>query len=136
MIQSGNISRRRFLSGVGHLSLVGFLQLAWPFRYTGEARSLAKKLANFHVDKGSAKIVGLAYLRSVPSEAKVDILIDLISSLDVAQRAELAHADEDELKEILLRHQRQDFEHERVVNIRGWILSETECRLCALAALV
>lgn len=131
-----SIKRRSFLSGVGYLSLFGFMQLVWPFRYNVKARSLAKKLANFHVDKESAKIVGLAYLRSVPSEAKVDVLIDLISSLDVAQRAELAHADEDELKEILLRRQRQDFEHERVVNIRGWILSETECRLCALAALV
>ena len=136
MIKSAAISRRTFLSGLVYLSSCSFMQLVWPLCRTGEIGSLAAKLASFYVDKESAKIVGLEYLRSVPAEAKVAFLVDLICSVDRAKHAELAQADKHKLKELLVLRQRQDFEHERVINVRGWILSETECRLCALAALI
>jgi hypothetical protein len=136
MIQSANISRRSFLSGLVYLSSWGFMQLVWPLRTSAKTDGLAVKLARFYVDKESAKCVGLEYLRSVPTEANVAVLVDVISSFDVAQRAELYQADQHKLKELLHLRQRQDFEHERVVNVRGWILSETECRLCALTALI
>lgn len=139
MMCGTNITRRDFLAGLVYLVSSGFLQLGgkWDiFHATGKTDALAAKLANFYVDKKGAKIVGLAYLRSVPSEAQVDLLVNCICSFNGAQRAELAQADEEKLKELLLLRQRNDFEHERVVNIRGWILSQTECRLCALAALI
>lgn len=138
MMYSANVTRRSFLAGMVYLVSSGFLQLGrrWDIIYaTGKNHNLAVKLANFYVDKKSAKIVGIEYLRSVPSEAKVDLLVDWICSFNEAQHAEFATADKNRLKELLLLRQREDFEHERVVNVRGWILSETECRLCALAAL-
>jgi hypothetical protein len=46
------------------------------------------------------------------------------------------HATPGKLRELLLLQQRQDFKHGRIANVKGWILSETEVRLCAMAALV
>jgi len=121
------------------LGLLEFLQIAWnldKLRGSGYTDLLASKLANIHRDKHSAKIVGVEYLRSVPSEAKPNLLIDLICSCDGGQRAEFTQADEQRLVELLRVRERQDFEYGRVVNLRGWILSKTESRVCALAALI
>jgi hypothetical protein len=134
-----NITRRGFLVGLVYLTSWEFLQLSGKWNTLHAARktdALAVKLADFQADKRSAKVVGLTYLRSVPSEAKVDLLVDYICSFNEGKRAELVKANKAKLKELLRRRQRDDFEHERVVNVRGWILSETECRLCALTALI
>jgi hypothetical protein len=139
MIPRANITRRSFLGGLVYLGSFSFMQLGTTLDKlctTGKTDALASKLANFYVDKGSAKAVGLEYLRSVPSEAKAGLLIDLICPFDGERRAEFAEADKQRLKELLSDRQREDFEHERVVHVRGWILSETECRLCALAAII
>jgi hypothetical protein len=136
---STNITRRSFLSGLLYLGSLGFLEIGWnlhKLRASGHTDALASKLANIHVDKQSAKIVGVEYLRSVPSETNADFLIDLICPLNGGQRAEFIQADKQKLKELLLLRQRQDFEYGRVVNLRGWILSKTECRVCALTALI
>jgi hypothetical protein len=139
MITSTNITRRTFLSGLFYLGSLEFLGIGWNLDKLcarGHTDALASKLANIHVDKQSAKIVGVEYLRSVPLEAKANVLIDLICSFDGGQRAEFAQADNQKLTELLRLQQRQDFEHGRVVNLHGWILSKTECRVCALAALI
>ena len=126
------------MSALVYLGSFSLIQLGWPldFGTTGKTDALASKLANFYADKQSAKIIGLEYLRSVPSEANAGLLIDLICSFAREQRAEFAQADKQKLRELLLLRQHQDFELERVVNVRGWILSKTECRLCGLAALI
>jgi hypothetical protein len=136
---STNITRRTFLGGLFSLGSLEFLGMGWNLDRlcaSGDTDSLASKLANVHGDKHSAKIVGAEYLRSVPSEAKAKLLIDLICSCDGGQHAEFTQADKRKLLELLRVRQRQDFEHGRVVNVRGWILSKTECRVCALAALI
>jgi hypothetical protein len=97
---------------------------------------LASKLANFFHNKESARIVGLEYLRVVPMEADVRQLTKLICSHWQDRYDETAYADIAQIKQILLRQQRDDFEKDRIVKVHGWILSETEARLCALAALV
>jgi len=63
-------------------------------------------------------------------------LVDLICSRQAGQCANLVEAGAVKLHELMRAQQRQDFEHDRVVKVQGWILSETEVRLCALAALV
>jgi hypothetical protein len=139
MITSTNITRRGFLGALVYLGLFRFMQLGWSLdkpRNTDTTDAVAAKLANFYIDKESAKIVGLEYLRSVPSEAKVGLLTDLICSFEGEQRAAFNQANKEKLRQMLLLRQRQDFEHGRVANVRGWILSKTECRLCALVALI
>jgi hypothetical protein len=138
MITGTNPTRRSFLSGLVYLVSFGFMQLVWTLDKPGITRNtnaVAWKLANFFVDKKSAKIVGLEYLRSAPSEANAGLLIDLICSSDGERHAEFAQADNYMLRELLQHQLRQDFEYDRVVNVRGWLLSETEARLCALVAL-
>jgi len=139
MITNTNITRRTFLSGLVYLVSLEFLQIgsSWDtLRATGRSDDLGSRLANILVDKQSAKTIGVEYLRSVPSEAKADLLIDLLCSFDGDQRAKFARADKNQLTALVRLRQRQDFDHGRVVNLRGWILSETECRVCALTALI
>jgi len=97
---------------------------------------LASRLASYFSCKESAAQVGREYLRCVPGEVDVSRLIDLICSFQEERRAELADADKAKLRGLLLLQQRQDFEKGRIVHVRGWILSETEARLCALAGLI
>ena len=138
MMQNANITRRTFLAGLVYLGSFGVpaLNCSAKSRTSDDVAALSSKLSEFHHDKPSAKVVGLEYLRFKPSEAKTDVLVDLIASVDGERRAEFTQADTKKLRDILRAQQCQDFEHERVVNVRGWILSETECRLCALAALL
>jgi hypothetical protein len=93
-------------------------------------------LARCFTYKDSAAVVGRAYLQCVPEEADVQLLVDLICVGGAEQQAELACADKGKLREFLLHQQRQDFARERIVKVHGWLLSATEVRLCALAALL
>jgi len=133
------ITRRSFL---GVLSVLGAFGLTSPVRALaklGESNapdSLALKLAGVFPHKESAARVGREYLRCVPREADVHLLVDLICSFQEKRIAELSTADMAKLRELLLLQQRRDFEEGRIVHVHGWILSETEARLCALADLV
>jgi hypothetical protein len=44
-------------------------------------------------------------------------------------------AEDERLHELVLRATVEDFEGLRTVELRGWVLAQTEARLCALAAL-
>lgn len=138
MIMYGNMTRRSVLRILVCLSALGLTSPARALAKLGGSSTpdpLVLKLAQFFVHKGSASVVGREYLRSVPEEADARLLVDLICSGQIERRAELAKADRGELRELLLLQQRHDFEHGRIVNVQGWILSETEVRLCALTAL-
>jgi len=133
------ITRRIFLRIVVGLSALGLTRPVRAFAKLGGSSApdpLVLKLAQFFVHKDSAAIVGREYLRSVPEEADARLLVDLICSGQAAARANLVGANLKELREWLRHQQRQDFEHGRIVKVRGWILSETEVRLCALVALI
>jgi len=134
-----NITRRGFLRVLTFLSAFGLARPARALAKLGEARapnSLVSKLAGFFSHKESAALVGREYLRCAPGEADARLLEDLICSFQDKRRAELADADTAKLRELLLLRQRQDFEEGRIVHVHGWILSETEARLCALADLI
>jgi hypothetical protein len=134
-----NITRRGFLRVLTFLSSFGLARPARALAELGESRapnSLASKLAGFFSRKESAVLVGREYLRCAPREADVRLLVDLICSFQEERRAELASADMAKLRELLLLRQRQDFGEGRTVHVHGWILSETEARLCALADLI
>jgi hypothetical protein len=95
---------------------------------------LAEVVGRLFRDLESAQIVGAEYLRVRPDEADIakiagfifpEGLEDAISSVEAF--------------DVLTRHladkQRADFEYGRIVNISGWLLAETEARLCALASM-
>jgi hypothetical protein len=124
-------SRRGFCVAVASIILFDLGR-----RGAAESDPVARRLSHFFGDALSASVVGREYLRSNPSEAGAPRLVDLICLASSARRAEIGAADDETLRRLVLLQQRRDFEEGRVVEVRGWILSETECRLCALAALV
>jgi hypothetical protein len=133
------VTRRNFLRTLFFLGATVLLRRADVSVATAGSHAddwLSSRLANFFHNKESARAIGLEYLRIVPAEANVRRLTHLIGSSWYQPYDETAHADIGKIKKILLRQQREDFEKGRIVELQGWILSQTEARLCALAALV
>jgi hypothetical protein len=128
--------RRRLLGLVAGAAALAAFPAAGPA--TGELR-LARRLVGLFSAPGSAAEVGRRYLRAAPQEASVRRLVAAIA-------AEPAGAGEgagrlDALGPAALRAElagriRADFTAGRLVRLDGWMLSATETRLMALAALV
>ena len=111
-------------------------RFAWRhLRVSRDVDLLAFSLANLFSHRESAARVGREYLRVRPDEGNLNSLIDLICLSRPERRAELAKANTKRRRELLALQQREDFEQCRIVKVHGWILSETEARLCAVAAL-
>lgn len=97
---------------------------------------LMLRLASVLEHRESAAIIGEEYLRCVPEEHNVDVLVDLVCSPGGGEQRELMYSgDAKALRAILSSRQRDDFANDRTIMVQGWILSTTEVRLCALAAL-
>ena len=133
-----HLNRRRFLRV---LTFMGIFAVTLPIRAIGKlctyesTSPITRKLREYYVDQKSAKVIGREYLKLFPAEHNADVLIDLLCSNDVRKRTIIAQMPISKIRDLFSRLQCLDFEHGRVVKMRGWILSETECRLCALTAL-
>lgn len=119
----------------GFLALLTAPVLAGAAACTGSA-TLRAALAGFFGDRSSARALGAEYLRLFPNE---DDDTRLVRRLAGGRRREseweqLAAADPDALFARVRECHRDDFAAGRTVSLRGWVLSETEARLCALAA--
>jgi hypothetical protein len=121
---------------------LGFWTFTRPFRAwaalaeRGSNSSLEIKLIALLRHKDSARLIGLEYLRSVPSEADAKVLVDSISSGFATGQKDLHTANPARLCNLLQRRIQQDFDEEHIIRLQGWLLSVTEARLCALVALV
>lgn len=96
----------------------------------------AARLLSLLRHRTSARRIGERYLRVAPDEASAARLVDLICDDVMPDRARLAAVDDATLRRRLRSRVQQDFARNRTVRVAGWILSATEARLCALAALV
>jgi hypothetical protein len=129
-------SRRRFLLSFFGL---GLLALARPcFAWGGVQQSmkhdpLSSRLEALLRCKESAMTIGREYLQVVCHERNPQLLLDLISSVGGEPVFDL---DPERLRACLRLRVRLDFEEGDIVKMHGWMLSHTEARLCALAALV
>jgi hypothetical protein len=85
---------------------------------------------------GGAPAIGSEFLRSRPDEAEPALLVAALAEGVPGGATAIAGAGEWELRAILSARSTDDFAAGRTVMLRGWILSETEARLCALAVLV
>lgn len=83
----------------------------------------------------SAATVGRAFLGQHPHEADARRLTTLLSDDLRRRRCDPAGARRTRLRTAISDQVRDDFAAGRVVNVRGWVLSATEARLCGLAAL-
>jgi hypothetical protein len=123
------IKRRVFL---GFLFLMGVASL--PPRRAGATEGgepAAERLAALLRHRDSAKRVGREYLKARPQEAcAANLLAQLTRDL------KLQALSEGDLRAHFNKRSKADFCARRVVKLDGWILSETEARLCALTSLL
>ena len=131
--------RRHFLRQLASVVAVGSMP---PCRALANVRAddgsdrIAARLAGLLQDQESACRVGREYLRRFPEEGDAACLVAAICA-DMPQAGDtVARLNMSRLGQLVAQRLRADFEHGRVVNLRGWILGRTECRLCALASLM
>ena len=94
---------------------------AYPLR-----KSLAAIGNAFWNEKGSSGIAGPARL--------TDAVHRLLHHLDMPE-AELRAMSMTAIRDRIKSGTLQDFSKQRIVQVRGWLLGETEARLCAIASL-
>jgi hypothetical protein len=75
-----------------------------------------------------AKEIGAQYRAAYPKENSVAVLRDAVSH---SQHNDFPWIRRRLVDDVI----REDFEHGRIVIVNGWVLSETEARLCALYSL-
>lgn len=124
------VTRRRFLALAA--SLAG---TALPASSVAASAFGPTALALAANSARSARAVGRAYLAATPNERAADALVERLTARLPAGRASLASDSDVELRAQLHRAIEQDFAAERTVQLDGWLLSQTEARLCALTAL-
>jgi hypothetical protein len=128
------IDRRGAVKTLGFASLA--LALA-PAGYAGLKASgagmpLERWLLSLVGDLDSARHVGRAYLENAPLAAGRDsLLAELFPRLEPATGDRTAAAWRNSFSAAC----RQDFAQGRTLRVDGWVLSQTEVRLCALATL-
>ena len=125
------------LIGIGGTGLAGALEVAAAAGTDLRPGKLSRLLAVFG-DIESARVVGAEYLRRWPAEKDLDRLVDEVSSPvpGVGQPSTLKSGDgTDSYWAIIDWNKRRDFEAGRLAEIDGWLLSRTEARLCAIAAM-
>ncbi len=87
-------------------------------------------LSDVFGDIAEAAELGRAYLARYPAEANGSLLEAYVLGPTGSERQ-----DPPGLRTRLRERIRQDFTHSRLFRHRGWLLSRTEARLCALASL-
>ena len=114
-------TRRRFLQVGAALAMLS------NGRRTLHAKPLdrsAERLLSVVGDRNAAARIGHAHLAAAPENGDADLVLRLLEvpeGMDAAWELEA--------------RRRADFRHGRVEPVEGWILSQTEIRLCVLAAL-
>ena len=111
------------------------VEIAWTRLPIGRGVTAADRLVAVLGRPASAAVVGRAYLAAHPAEAKRDWLAERLSADLRCHDCHPARSDAGRLRAGLARQLRADFGQSRVVRVDGWVLSLTEARLCALAAL-
>ena len=138
MTQRSGITRRTFLYLGTILSTVGLSGVARALAGSiglDATTRLAYRLVHLVGNKDSARIVGLEYLHRRIHEADAQVLVFRILGVDPRRHPLADHPDLKVRRAIFSALKREDFRDGRIVPLRGWMLSETEARLCALVAL-
>ncbi len=125
------LSRRDALSGL--LALLAAPAL--PASARGSVGYAIGDILAILRDRAAARAVGRRYLERYPEDRDQDVLVAML--LDRLQSAAVSAADNGiaSVRRALRLAVGRDFEEQAVVDVDGWRLSVTECRLCALTAL-
>jgi hypothetical protein len=128
------IDRREFLEAVaaaGVAAFAGAAALALPG--CGREDPLEPALRGFFAaHREAAREVG--EVLALEPDAEPGVLVERVARRRGAELRALARSDPEALAERLREQHRADLAEDRVVVVRGWVLSETEACLLALAA--
>jgi len=130
-------SRRRFLAGAAAAAVPIALAPLKPWRTLYEvtgAQGPAARLAGVLRPRRGARLLGRRALVALEGPSSRELTAQVVATLPGGTKA-LADASDDKLRGLLARSSHDDFAAERTVRCGGWVLSATEARLCALAAL-
>lgn len=111
------LGRRKFLLSCA-LGLVSLSSTPLLFGWWQESRAKVQDCSRLEGHQG-VQSLGKKYLQSNPQEANSQVLRSFIPPTNSAIRAKIIH----------------DFDRGDLVSFDGWLLSRTECRVCALSAL-
>ena len=139
MSMISSVDRRGFLKVLMGLGLAGMSQCFLLGRVLAKgdtADRLGEKLPRVYDCLDSAKVIGREYLRIVPEEAQKKVLLDLICRGSMSNQARLLRSDVTATRRQLQDWIRKDFEMGHTVMVNGWMLSQTESRICALTAVL
>ncbi len=105
----------------------------WSLATPASALPIHLRLVGLLRRPDSAAFIGRAYLEAEPAEAELGRILALL--LPGRSAAALAALPAAELRRLVTARHRGDFSEGRTVSLGGWILSRTEARLYAVAAL-
>lgn len=118
---------RRWLLGLSALLPFGRTRTVLGAMRDATGLDVPSALARLLPARVDAAIIGRAYLTSSPDDGDLATLV----------RQLLAMADNTgDLQTAIGNRLRKDFDEHQTVRVRGWVLSRTEARLCALSALL
>ena len=130
-------SRRWFIKIA---TLLGMAGSGWTNISIGGERSLDDpltwRLATFLKDTEGVNIIGQSYLEDFPEENDPYIIVRRIKMSHPVTTARLRTVKESDTGTLIADMVTEDFQKENIVNLNGWILSNTEARLCALTSLL
>lgn len=138
-VGSVDVKRRTFLSAVSVLAAkagFGSALAAAESRFEIDRTSmLADQLIKAYPERLSAVAVGDACLQGRAARPRLHGLIDeLMTTLEIPA-SHLSAMTVGDLRARLKARTSDDFQTGRTVQVKGWLLGETEARLCSLTAL-
>lgn len=130
------IGRREFLAGLSGAAAASLARpaLALVPAEPGQA-PLERALLRLLSDPEGAAAAGREYLAQAPGEADADRLLEGLAGPRRAEWPALAEGGAGALRRALRERHAEDLAAGRVARVRGWVVSRTEARLCALASL-
>lgn len=131
-----DLDRREFLAqlGAGAAAALAFSS-AGPLGCGGPRDPLVGVLESLFDEVEAARVIGAAWLAAQPTPPAAEALLAEIADGRLEAARALAGSDPVALLAQLRERHRADFESGRTAEVRGWLLSLTEARVCgALAA--
>lgn len=130
------ITRRKLLQWGAAICCLALVPRSWG-RVVAKndiEQKIARRVAGLFEHPDSAREIGREYLKLVPSDSDLAVLVRKMIP-DAGRMKFLSTAGKKSLRRYIASSSREDFRQGRMVCVNGWMLSQTELRLCAIVGL-